>query len=366
MFSLHRELEVRLLLLLLFLACTLLSPLPGQDGFFPVIGGLPADSGFALGAGYQKERLAGGVADFRAFAIGSVKKYEHLELRLDAPRLSSERLFAEFATRYRNYPQENFWGLGPDIDESRRANFRLEDLLVSGAGGFRPLKRLRIGATAGYLRANAGPGKDKATLSIERLFTPEQVPGLVAQPDYSLFGAFADFDSRDIASDPRAGGFYQARWTYFDDRDFNRFSFRRYEIELQQFFPTHEKRGTFATRGLVSLIDTSPGQEVPFFMQQTVGGSNTLRGYRQDRFRDKNRLLFNLEYRWEVMEYLDLVGFGDAGRVFSGRGDLSLDGMRGSVGIGGRVKFKERVWLGLDIGYSREGVRIWLRGSNIL
>jgi outer membrane protein assembly factor BamA len=113
------------------------------------------------------------------------------------------------------------------------------------------------------------------------------------------------------------------------------------------------------------LIDTSPGQEVPFFMQQAVGGSNSLRGYRQDRFRDKNLLLFNLEYRWEVMELFDLVAFGDGGRVFSRRSDIGLDDMRGSVGLGGRVKFRERVWLGLDVGYSTEGVRIWLRGSNI-
>jgi len=352
-------------LLSLFLISTLLSVLRAQDGFFPVIGGLPADSGFALGAGYQKQRLAGGVADFRAFAIGSVKQYEHLEFRLDAPRLADERFFAEFSTRYRNYPQENFWGLGPEIDESRRANFRLEDVLITGAGGFRPLKRLRVGAMAGYLRANAGPGKDKATLSVERLFTPEDVPGLIEQPDYSLFGAFADFDSRDSISDPRAGGFYQARWTSFDDSDFDRFSFRRYEVELQQFIPTHAKRGTFATRALVSLIDTGPGQEVPFFMQQTAGGSSTLRGYRQDRFRDKNRLIFNLEYRWEVMQLFDLVAFGDAGRVFSRRGNIGLNDMRGSVGAGGRFKFRERVWLGLDIGYSTEGVRLWLRGSNI-
>ncbi len=354
-----------LLLVLWFLLCSLLSPLPAQDGFFPVIGGLPADSGFALGAGYQKQRLARGVLDFRAHATGSVKLYEHLELHLDAPRLAEERFFAEFSTRYRNYPQENFWGLGPEVDESRRTNFRLEDLLITGAGGFRPLKRLRIGAMAGYLRANAGPGKDKATLSVERLFTPAEVPGLVEQPDYSLFGAFADFDSRDSKSDPRAGGFYQARWTYFDDRDFNRFSFHRYEIELQHFLPTHAKRGAFATRGLLSLTGTSPGQGVPFFMQQTVGGNSDLRGYRQYRFRDKNRLVFNLEYRWEVMQYFDLVAFGDAGRVFSRRSDVGLDDLRGSVGVGGRFKFRERVWLGLDVAHSTEGVRLWLRGSNI-
>ena len=342
------------------------SPLFGQKrGFRPIIGTLPADSGFALGVGYDQEKFANGILDLRLEAIGSVKKYEQLDLRLAAPRLANERLFVEFHTRYRNYPEENFWGLGNDIGEGRRVNFRLEDWLVSGAGGFRPLPRLRVGATAGYLRVNTGPGKDNAFLSIEQLFTPDEVPALVNQPDYSLYGAFADYDSRDRPADPRAGGFYQARLTYYDDRNLQRHSFTRFDLELQQFLPVYQKRGTVAMRGLLNLTDAGVGQTVPFFMQPTAGGSNDLRGYHQYRFRDENRLIFNLEYRWEANPYVDLVAFGDAGRAF-GLGDgVKLGNLRGSIGVGGRVKFRERVWLGVDVGYSHEGIRLWLRGSQM-
>jgi hypothetical protein len=133
--------------------------------------------------GYDQEKFANEILDLRLEAIGSVKKYEQLDLRWAAPRLANERIFIEFHTRYRNYPQENFWGLGNDIGEGRRGNFRLEDVLVSGEGGFRPLPRLRVGASAGYLRVNSGPGTDKAFLSIEQLFTPEEVPALLSQPD---------------------------------------------------------------------------------------------------------------------------------------------------------------------------------------
>ena len=336
----------------------------GQGGFRPVIGELPADSGFALGVGYRKEQLSGGAVDIDAKAILSVKRYEHLELQVKLPRLANRRFFAEFGAQYRNYPEENFWGLGPNSDEGLRTNFRLEDVTISGSGGYRPIDQIRIGATTGYLQANTGPGKDSGSPTVEHFFSPAQVPGLARQPDYLFTGAFVEFNSLDVPHDPREGGFYQFRWTNYDDRDFDAFSFRRYELTLHRFFPVFRKRGTVAARGLLSLTDTSPGQQIPFFMQQTVGGSADVRGYGQYRFRDANRVVFNLEYRWAMVEFFDLVAFGDAGKVFSRRDEFGLDDLRGSLGVGGRLKFRGRVLLGFDLGYSPEGLRFWLRGSH--
>jgi outer membrane protein assembly factor BamA len=336
-----------------------------NQGFWPVIGGLPFDSGIALGVEYRHRALAGGHADFRARAIGSVRKYEHGEAWLSFPRLAGGWLFAEMSTRYRNYPEENFWGLGPNSEKSHRTNFRHEDFQYAASVGLRPKRWARVGVTGGRTRANTGPGKKRDWPSTERLFEPAQIPALDHQPDYFQAGVFARVDYRNHEHNPSFGGNYEARLTYHGDRDFDRFSFRRYEVELQQFFPVFETPAVIAFRGLASLIDTSPGQHVPFFMQDTVGGGNNLRGFHQHRFRDENLLVFNLEYRRTLNPYVELVGFGDAGRVFSRRDQFGLGGMEGSVGAGGRLKFRGRVLLGLDVGFSREGIRFWFRGSQI-
>jgi hemolysin activation/secretion protein len=89
-----------------------------------------------------------------------------------------------------------------------------------------------------------------------------------------------------------------------------------------------------------------------------------LRGYHQYRFRDENALILNAEYRWRMREFFQVVGFADGGRVFARPGEIGLAGMRGSVGAGGRLKFGPRFSLGLDMGWSPDGVRFWVRGSD--
>jgi hypothetical protein len=344
------------------LAGLLALPLAAQDGVRPKLGGLPFDSGVALGAEYRKTRLANGPVDFRALTIVSFKKYLHGEAWFGMPRLWDRRLFVEAGVRYRNYPQDNFWGLGPDSRRGMRTSFRLEDVEPSGEFGVRPARWLRVGTTAGWLKVNTGPGQDKDRPSIEELFTAAEVPALEAQPVFVRVGGFVEVDYRDQPANPRSGGYYVARWNYYDDRDFGLYTFRRYEVDARQFFAVTD-RGTVALRGRTSLSDTSRGQDVPFFLMPTAGGGNDLRGFHQYRFRDRNALVMNLEYRWSMNAFVELLGFGDAGRVFHRPGEIGLGGLEGAGGLGARVKFQERIFAGLDLGGSREGVRLWFRGS---
>lgn len=338
--------------------------LAAQDGFSPIIGGLPFDSGVALGLEYNKPRVVGDFLDFRAKAIGSVKKYEFLEAGIAAPRLAGRFLFAEAQVRYRNYPEEDFWGLGARSSRNSRTTFRLEDIDYRATLGVRPKPWLEIGTTGGILNTNSGPGKDQEWPSIEQRFTQGEAPALNRQPHYIHAGAGFRVDYRDEPADPRRGGFYQLRWTAFHDRRFDHFHFRRYDVDLRQFAPTPWRPDTVAVRAQAILSDKGTGQQVPFFMQPTAGGGSDLRGYRQYRFRDENALVFNVEYRWRIREILQLVNFADAGRVFSRPGQIGLSGLRGSVGFGGRVRIGESLVLGIDVGWSPEGPRLWLRGAH--
>jgi outer membrane protein insertion porin family len=217
------------------------------------------------------------------------------------------------------------------------------------------------------LQVNTGRGRDRDFPSIEELFTPNEVPGLDRQPDYNLAGTFVEYDNRDKEADPRDGGVYSLRWTYHDDNDFNRFSFHRFEADARRFiglYKGYRRPQTIALRAMTSFSDKGALQQVPFFMQRTIGGADSLRGFRQYRFRDENFLLLNLEYRWHLSEYFDAVPFVDAGRVFGRPSDFGLNGLEASLGVGGRLKFGERVIVRLDAGTGREGFRLWLRGSH--
>ncbi|HWQ55130.1 MAG TPA: BamA/TamA family outer membrane protein [Bryobacteraceae bacterium] len=354
-------------LVLRIVVCLAALPVAAQQGggFAPILGGLPPSSGIAGGVEYRHPSLARGAASLNVRAIGSVNLYEHLDVRLGLPPLESRHLFAELRLRYRNYPEEGFWGLGPDSRKDDRTSFRKEDVDYSGAFGVHPVPWLRAGAIVGFLNVNTGPGKDTPEPSTEELFLPGDVPALDRQPHFRHTGGFAEVDYRKGPAGAVRGGFYTVNWTSYHDRTLGRYDFRRWDIDVRQFLPSFQPTATVAARFSAAFTEKDPGRQVPFFLQPTVGGGIDLRGYRQYRFRDQNSAAMNLEYRWRANEYLEAVAFTDAGRVFANPGDFGIHGVRTSVGVGGRLRITERLLVGLDVGWSREGLCFWFRGSEM-
>lgn len=354
-------------LVLPLLVCLAALPVAAQQGrgFSPILGGLPPSSGIAGGVEYRHPSLARDSVSLNVRAIGSVNLHEHLDVRLGFPPLESHHLFGELRLRYRNYPEEGFWGLGPDSRKDDRTSFRKEDVDYSAAFGVRPVWWLRAGAVAGFLNVNTGRGQDTPEPSTEELFLPADVPALDRQPHFSHTGGFAEVDYRKGPVGAARGGFYTVAWTSYRDRTLGRYDFRRWDIDLRQFLPSFQRAATVAARFSAAFTGKDPGRQVPFFLQPTVGGGNDLRGYSQYRFRDRNSAAMNLEYRWRANEYLEAVAFTDAGRVFASAGDFGIRGVRTSVGAGGRLRITEKLLIGLDVAWSREGLHFWFRGSEM-
>ena len=338
----------------------------GWHGFHPTFGGLHTGSGFALGTEWRQQRLGGGLFDVRFGARASFKAYQKYEVQVAMPRLLNERLFLDFTTTHRDFPQEDYFGLGPDSRQQDRSNFRLEDTTMIGTVGLRGWrKRLAIGFRGGVVDLNIGRGTDRRFPTVERVFNPSDTPGLDQHPDYYQFEAFAQMDWRDEPGNPRSGGNYLVEWNTFGDRDLARFSFRRYEAEIQQYVPFFNRRRVFAFRGKTVLTDTGSGHAVPFYMMQTLGGSEDLRGFREFRFRDNNLMVMNLEYRWEVFSGMDMALFGDAGKVFPRRDDLDLEDLEAAYGVGFRFNQAKSVFLRIDIGKSHEGLRFFFKFGHV-
>ena len=113
----------------------------------------------------------------------------------------------------------------------------------------------------------------------------------------------------------------------------------------------------FTIHALLSVSDKSAGNQIPFYMQETLGGSNvdgdpTLRGFRDYRFRAPNLLLFQLQYDRRMWGPLGAFGFYDTGQVAMRAGDIDLSKMRHSYGFGlsiwlaSKVMFRASVGLG--------------------
>jgi|HigsolmetaAR202D_1030399.scaffolds.fasta_scaffold05197_1 Outer membrane protein/protective antigen OMA87 len=337
----------------------------GIAGFRLRLGGMATGSGFAIGPEYLRRDLADGKYTFRASTVLSTRSWYLQEVQFSAPHLLQDSAFFDLSGVHRNFGSLNYYGPGPDSQKTGRSNFRLEDTDFSATAGIRPFKNVVAAATGGYLLVNAGPGIDSRFTSAEQIYTEATAAGLTQQTNFLHAGGQLQYDYRDNPGGPRRGGNYFANFNWYLDRDLNLFSFRRLNLEAQQYFPFFHERRVIALRARSANTYASSGQRVPFYLQPVLGGSDDLRGFRPFRFYGDNLLLMNAEYRWETFSGLDAALFVDAGKVYDRRSQLNLHDLETSYGFGLRANVRNNVFLRVDVGFSREGFQVWLKFNNV-
>src|SRR5262249_20892258 len=112
------------------------------------------------------------------------------------------------------------------------------------------------------------------------------------------------------------------------------FEYWKYRFVSQHFIPlSNDGRKIIAAGGMVETNQATSGQQVPFFDMPVLGSSRTLRGFDNFRFRDKNAVLLNLEYRYRIWPAMDWGLFVDEGQVAPRLGDLAWSGFHTGYGV---------------------------------
>jgi hypothetical protein len=326
------------------------------------MGGITSGGGLAFGGGYRRHLF-----DYRgvveASAAHSLKGYRDAGLEVSFAELLDRRLIVGSEIFYRHFTQEDFYGLGPRTIEDERVSFSVEGSDYAALAAVKPRSWLTAGTRVGYLNANIGGGEDTAVPSIEERFTEETAPGLDAQPNFLYREVFVDLDTRDEPGNPRTGTHHRIGWIHYDDRDMDHFSFSRLNAEASHFLAVFDKKRVFLVRGRLTLSDPDAGNEVPFFLAPTLGGSHTLRSVDDFRFRANHRLVFNAEYRWEAFAGLDMALFADAAKVASRREDVKLTGLKEAYGLGFRFNTSDRILYRIDIAHGQDAFHFYLKFS---
>jgi outer membrane protein assembly factor BamA len=149
------------------------------------------------------------------------------------------------------------------------------------------------------------------------------------------------------------------------DYTWHRYSFQRVQLAAEHYIPFWNQKRVIALRAKTDLSYVSTINQVPFYLQPTLGGPDDLRGFQRWRYYDNNASVANLEYRWEVSSMLDMAVFADAGNVFARPGLIGFRGIKKDIGLGFRLKTRDAVFMRLDAGVSKEGVQVWFVFSNI-
>jgi outer membrane protein assembly factor BamA len=117
-----------------------------------------------------------------------------------------------------------------------------------------------------------------------------------------------------------------------------------------------------AARLGLSYVNNETGHFVPFYFLPYIGGSDTLRGFHEFRFRDENTLFLNVEYRWRLVRFLEIAPFFDAGEVRADWEDIGPSELKTSYGVGFRAVVENRTVIRMDVGTGGgEGVRVFFK-----
>jgi outer membrane protein insertion porin family len=208
-------------------------------------------------------------------------------------------------------------------------------------------------------------------------------------PIYSV-GASLLRDTRDLVLDPVAGG-YQNLSVQAGHASLNKIvdsngfpvsqavtgsvSFSKGSLEFRQYLSLQGKRKRLTDEKSAIALRFLTGSSVgtlPFFEQFFVGGAETLRGYREDRYWGKYMFLGSVELRQPLARRLKGVLFMDVGDAWGGNyTNVNLDGFAQSgfkphVGVGLGIRVGTPLGpIRLDYGIGDEGGRTHFSIGNV-
>ena len=333
------------------------------EGWYMKFGGLTKGGGLGYGPGYRNW-IFGEQALFQTWFVGSFRNYWFVTSELLLPKLADGKFEVGAHGYLRYWPRERYYGLGRDSAVGDRTSFLREGWEVRGDAAWKPVPILRIGGLTAFRTERIDEGKAPNYPSIETIFDESTAPGLEQQPDYWWSSAFIDLDYRDQPGNVRSGGHFRVSYDRWHDQQDYGFSYRDFRVEGLHAFPIFDKKRVFIARVVAQSLDSPAGDAVPFYAMPTLGGSTTLRGYREFRFRDKNLFMLNGEYRWEAFSGMDMALFADWGDVAPTWDDIDWRHLKVDYGIGFRFNTSKTVFFRFDIATGAgEGVRYFVKYS---
>jgi len=153
-------------------------------------------------------------------------------------------------------------------------------------------------------------------------------------------------DTRSNTVYPRSGSYHQARAIFYDGALGSEHDFSSVTLDLRQYLapiPGH-------VLALRALGEGTAGS-APFDILPQLGGDLLLRGYFGGRFRDKDLLAFQAEYRMPIWWRIGAVGFVSAGQVAPKLSSLALDGFKPAAGLGLRILLSPEEGLNIRADY---------------
>lgn len=234
-----------------------------------------------------------------------------------------------------------FWGIGYTYNSSDKNKTSYKDLrfTISADYLWRIGRHIYAGPTVEYNFIRASDIKAN-----EFLWEGESR----STNSYGI-GVTARYDTRDHLTDPYSGWFIQIDQRFYPRFLFNgNYNFSATEIGINNYTSVW-KGGVIASR---AHLDYTTGH-TPWGLLPSLGGSHTMRGYYEGRYRDKIATDVTIELRQHIYRRSGAVVWLGAGSIMENFSDFRWKDILPNAGIGYRWEFKKRTNVRLDLGFGK-------------
>ena len=235
---------------------------------------------------------------------------------------------------------DKFWGVGQIASANKEEAYTFKQYYIYAHLQRRIRPNLYIGSLYEF--------QNVFEINYEKngLFDQQMVTGRNAYKTSGLGGSLT-WDTRNHAFTPGKGLLLQYRMNHFGQYLGSDYSYTSFVLDTRKFFTTFKNQ----VLALQAFGSFNAGKQVPLRSLSSLGGANSMRGYYNGRFRDKNQIVFQAEYRAPIYGRFGLVAFGSTGEVSPSLSKFSVDNFKFSYGMGARFTLSKKENLNLRIDY---------------
>jgi outer membrane protein assembly factor BamA len=300
-------------------------------------------------------------ASYALFASQSTKNQADYEVQYSNARRAQQPYRFDGTLEYTNNRTARFFGRGAASRHAAETNYTSRDVVGRVTVGRRLLPALVVAVTERVRDVTIGRGVVTSLPFLRDAV--RDVPGEAGALVWAHRVALT-YDTRKTREAPTQGVLAQMFVEAASRALGSQTSFLRYGLEGRLVWPVVAERVITVTRGLWEWVD---GPALPFFELSALGGETTLRGFGEQRFLDRGRLLVNIEERLrlftvtyhDIRTTVELALFVEAGRVFHTVAELHGQHVQTVAGIGGRLVVLSRLVAKIDVGFGREGMAVF-------
>ena len=257
-------------------------------GIYVRLGGIGEGAGFGVGPAFRYNATR---FDFKTSAAGIASRllYRRSVLRFPGTIGHNEYIrprgpYLELYGRRRDFPQEDFFGLGPDSHASRA---RILPCATASARLPRGSSRDRLeGRREPRIprRRSIGSGTDSRMPSSTDVFSPGEMPGLAVQPSVQRHRAVHRVRDRRPRAQRSRRRTLSLRLDAVSGSRSRSVLLPPGELDVRHYIPFVNDTRTIAFRAWCGRSDPDAGQEVPFFLQPTLGGAEVFADFARSAF----------------------------------------------------------------------------------